>query len=128
MDVIRILARGTMRKSDFIVHYAETHKANPYETPEHQSIKNAISDLRNDLYRLFPSLEGVDPVEYNRRDKYWSTPIKITLTDGERKALELKDKIEDSSVDNRRPLYDDDRIETATYDKYEVFTMEDDDI
>ena len=126
MDVIRLMARGTMRKSDFIVNYAETQRANPYETPENQSIKNAISDLRNDLYRLFPSLSGVDPVEYNRRDKYWSTPIKITLTDAEQKKIELKKKIEDSSVDFRRPDYDDNRLGTATFDEYEVFNMPDD--
>ena len=124
MDVIRLLAIGTIRKSDFIVNYAKTHKANPYETPEHQSIKNAISDLRNDLYGLFPSLKGVDPIEYNKRDKYWSTPIKITNVDSEQKALGLKNKMEDSSVDNRRPDYEDDRIETATYDKYEVYHAE----
>ena len=124
MDMIRLLAIGTIRTSDFVVRYAGTHKANPNETPEHQLIKNAISDLRNDLYRLFPSLERVDPIEYNKRSKYWSTPIKITNVDSEQKALGLKDKMEDSSVDNRRPDYEEDRIETAAYDEYEVYHTE----
>ena len=52
MDVLRILANGTLRKSDFTVYNQETAKVNKYETPNAQSIKNAISGLRQNLYRL----------------------------------------------------------------------------
>ena len=52
MDVLRILANGTLRKSDFTVYNQETAKVNKYETPNAQSNKNAISGLRQNLYRL----------------------------------------------------------------------------
>mgnify|MGYP001449651963 CR=1 FL=1 len=92
MDVLKILVKGSVRKSDFIVYNKETAKINQYETPESQSIKNAISDLRDDLYSLVPTLDGVDPIEYIRKDKHWSTSIKIILIDGEEKRLETETK------------------------------------
>jgi len=92
MDVLRILANGTLRKSDFTVYNQETAKVNKYETPNAQSIKNAISGLRQNLYRLFPSLQGVDPIEYSTKDKQWHTSIKIILTDGEEKRVETEIK------------------------------------
>ena len=92
MDVLRILANSTLRKSDFTVYNQETAKVNKYETPNAQSIKNAISGLRQNLYRLFPSLKGVDPIEYSTKDKQWHTSIKIILTDGEEKRVETEIK------------------------------------
>ncbi len=94
IEALRILAKGSLRKSDFIKYNEQNAKIviNKYETPASQSIKNGLSDLRDDLYSLFPSLGGIDPIEYNRKDKRWSTPIKIILTDGEEKRVETEIK------------------------------------
>jgi hypothetical protein len=92
IDCLRILTKGELRKSDFIVLNKENAKVNPYETPVSQSIKNELSSLRNDIYNLFPELSGVDPIPYNRSNHFWSTPIKIVLLDGEEKRVETEIK------------------------------------
>ena len=92
MDVLKILVKRSVRKSDFIVYNKETAQINQYETPESQSIKNAISYLKDELYSLVPTLDCVDPIEYLRKDKHWSTSIKIILVDGEEKRLETETK------------------------------------
>ena len=97
IDALRILANGELKLSDFVVAKKvrnnkgiEVTKVDTYLTPEPQSIKNELSNLRKDLYALLPELSGVDPIEYRKKNKQWTTPIKIILLDGEEKRIETE--------------------------------------
>ena len=137
IDCLRILAKGELRKSDFIVFNKENAKVNPYETPESQSIKNELSRLRKDLYNLFPELSGVDPIPYNWSNHSWSTPIKIVLLDGEEKRLETEIKYkyeygyEGNVEETYAPKFRDPRADTyqenqsCTQDRYSEYLPDD---
>ena len=63
-----------------------------------QSIRNAMSGVRNDLKDFFNI--GGDPIEHNRKNKGWTTPIKITLLDGDEYMINMSEKLEQKALED----------------------------
>jgi hypothetical protein len=115
IDALRILGCNDVLK---VVHFV-SHLGNK-NIPEHQSVKNAFTNLRNDFRSLFPHIPE-NPIEYNRTKKGYETPIKITLLDAEEYVLNMNEELKREVLMTYEPKLDEARKKSAYNDYYEVF-------
>tara|TARA_B100001175_G_C19431318_1_gene601365 strand:+ start:943 stop:1203 length:261 start_codon:yes stop_codon:yes gene_type:complete len=73
---------------------------------------------------LFCSLFSKSNLDKNIRKSNFSKELMNLASWMDGSFSSFDQSLKDSSVDNIRPDYDDDRIETSTFDKYEVYRME----
>tara|TARA_X000001036_G_C20418770_1_gene700258 strand:- start:364 stop:624 length:261 start_codon:yes stop_codon:yes gene_type:complete len=73
---------------------------------------------------LFCSLCSKSNLDKNIRKSNFSKELMNLASWMDGSFSSFDQSLKDSSVDNIRPDYDDDRIETSTFDKYEVYRTE----
>lgn len=79
---------------------------------------------------MFSELSGIDPIPHCKKNKNWSTAIKIVLLDGEEKKLETELKYryslgyEGMREGTYSAKFDQSRYDSAYSDNYDVFNDE----
>lgn len=125
IEVLRVFGETSILKR---LHFIRESKH--AKTPEWQSIKNAVQDVKNDLRSLFPDLPD-NPIEYDWKGKGYATPIKVTLLDSDEYVINMNEHLQHKAIEEIGTTFerefDEGRRESAHYDdQYEVFDEDND--